>query len=270
MKRKIKKKVWIFCFIGIAFVTAFCLFNLLLWHFENKKSEKLNNEILDNVIVDEIKDDGEALIDNNIEEDIYRKYFDVSLIDVDLNELKNQNNDTIGWIQVMGTTINYPVVQSSDNEHYLTHDFLNEPNNGGWIFLDYRNDINNLEYNTIIYGHRRFNTDVMFGSLKNTLDEDWFNNYNNHIIKISATGFSYVFQIFSAYITTNENSYLQTDFATKSEYEEFLKMIQERSKFDFKVELNGDDKIITLSTCHNTDDRLVVHGKLIKQVEKTN
>ena len=88
MKRKVKKKVWIFCFIGIAFVTSFCLFNLLLWHFENKKSEKLNNEILDNVIVDEIKDDGEALIDNNIEEDIYRKYFDVSLIDVDLNELK--------------------------------------------------------------------------------------------------------------------------------------------------------------------------------------
>lgn len=51
-----------------------------------------------------------------------------------------KNSDTVGWIKVDGTKVNYPVVQSSDNSYYLNHAFNGSSNIGGWIFADYRDD----------------------------------------------------------------------------------------------------------------------------------
>ena len=66
------------------------------------------------------------------------------------------------------TNINYPVVQTNDNEYYLGRAFDKSKNDAGWVFMDYRNDVNNLSDNTIIYGHGRLDKTV-FGSLKNAL-----------------------------------------------------------------------------------------------------
>lgn len=92
----------------------------------------------------------------------------MSLINVDFEELKGINSDTLGWIQVNGTNINYPFVQTSDNKFYLRHSFDKSYNRGGLVFLYYRNDIKELSKNTIIYAHGRADT-TMFGSLKNIL-----------------------------------------------------------------------------------------------------
>lgn len=89
----------------------------------------------------------------------------MNLINVDFNELKKFNSNTKGWIQVNGTNINYPFVQAKDNKFYLTHSFDKSYNSAGWVFLDYRNNINELSKNTIIYAHGRLDT-TMFGSLK--------------------------------------------------------------------------------------------------------
>ena len=70
-------------------------------------------------------------------------------------KLLKENQETVSWITVNGTNINYPVVQHSDNEYYLNHSFDGSENSAGWIFLDYRNNIENTEKNTIIYGHSR-------------------------------------------------------------------------------------------------------------------
>ena len=95
----------------------------------------------------------------------------MNLINVDFQELKSTNNQTVGWIQVNGTNINYPFVQANDNKYYLTHSFDKSHNTSGWVFLDYRNNIQTLDKNTILYAHGRIDK-TMFGTLKNILNND--------------------------------------------------------------------------------------------------
>ena len=90
----------------------------------------------------------------------------MNLLEVDFNELLKKNPDTVGWIEVKGTNINYPIVQTTDNSYYLTLMLLMAlKNEAGWVFMDYRNDPVNFNQNTILYAHSRL-TGSMFGSLK--------------------------------------------------------------------------------------------------------
>ena len=257
----------IFFIIFFSIVLIFSVTNINFWQKDNEKLEEIEKEIEKLVEIEEITENNkkeEELVnipDNK--EDIYWQYKDVSLIDVNIDELKAENNDTVGWIQVLGTDINYPIVQSNDNDYYLKRDFNKEKNKGGWIFLDYRNKIDNLSKNNVIYGHRRYNKS-MFGTLKNVLTNSWQKNTNNHIIKISTSKYNYLFQIFSVYQTPNETYYIQTDFTNNEAYLEFLNTIVNRSEYNFNTEVNEETTILTLSTCHNKEDRLVVHSKLIK------
>ena len=108
----------------------------------------------------------------------------MNLLNVDFTELKNINSNTKGWIQVNGTNINYPFVQANDNNYYLTHSYDNSYNSAGWVFMDYRNNVENLSKNTILYAHGRLDT-TMFGSLRNITKSKWFNDSNNYIVKTS-------------------------------------------------------------------------------------
>lgn len=275
-KRKLKLRFKYYLFLKMVFISFFV--SLLLssiaqinfWQNDNKKILKIEEEIHELIEVEEIDEDTpeENLVNEpDDKEDIYWQYKDVSMINVDINELKAENSDTIGWIQVLGTNINYPVVQANDNDYYLTRDFTKKKNKGGWIFLDYRNNINELSKNNIIYGHRRYNKS-MFGTLKNVLTNSWQKNTDNHIIKISTAKYNYLFQVFSVYQTTNETYYLQSNFSNDESYLDFLNTILKRSEYNFNTEANKDTIILTLSTCHNKDDRLVVHSKLIKATQK--
>ena len=187
----------------------------------------------------------------------------MNMIDINFNELKNINNDVKGWIKVNGTNINYPFVQSSNNKYYLTHSFDKSYNSAGWLFLDYRNNINNNK-NTIIYAHGRYDK-TMFGSLKEVLTKNWLSNTNNYVIKISSEKENSLWQIFSTYHIPTSSDYLQTNFKSDSEYQEFLNMIKDRSSYNFNTSVNSNDNILTLSTCYNNSDKMVVHAKLIKK-----
>jgi len=129
--------------------------------------------------------------------------------------------------------------------------------------MDYRNNINNLNDNTIIYGHNMSNK-TMFGSLKDVLNDNWINNEDNHIIKITTEENILQFKIFSIYIIDYTNDYLITSFNDKIQYNEFLQMLKGRSDYSFKTDVNNTDKILTLSTCNGKNNkRLVIHAKLI-------
>lgn len=273
LKRLSKKNSWRLVLSGFFIVLLiYSSIQIFFWQNDNKKLEKIKQEIDKKVKIEELEimetEEENILVNQpNNSEDIYWQYKDVSLIDVNIEELKAENDDTIGWIQVSGTNINYPVVQSSDNDYYLKRDFTKEKNKGGWIFLDYRNKINNLSKNNIIYGHRRYNKS-MFGTLKNVLTNSWQQNPDNHIIKISTTEYNYLFQVFSVYQIPYETYYLQTDFTSNGSYLDFLNTILSRSEYNFNTEVNAETIILTLSTCHNKEDRLVVHSKLIKANQK--
>ena len=260
-------KIGFICFFISLFFSSITQINF--WQNDNDKILKIEENIQEFVEIEEIeKNLKENLINEpDDKEDIYWQYKDVSMINVNIEDLKVKNDDTVGWIQVLGTNINYPIVQSDDNDYYLKRDFNKEKNKGGWIFLDYRNEIDNLSKNNIIYGHRRYNKS-MFGTLKNVLTESWQQNTNNHIIKISTAKYNYLFQVFSIYQTVNETYYLQTNFSSDDSYLDFLNTITKRSAYNFNTEVNKDTIILTLSTCHNKEDRLVVHSKLIKATQK--
>ena len=191
----------------------------------------------------------------------------MNLIDVDFKELKKKNKDTVGWIKVNGTNINYPFVQTKDNDYYLTRSFDKTYNDAGWVFLDYRNNIKELNKNTIIYAHSRRDR-TMFGSLKNILSNGWLKNTDNYIIKLSTEYENTLWQVFSVYHIPTTNDYLRINFANDKEYLEFLNKLKNRSLYNFNTSINEGDYIITLSTCYNKTDKVVLHAKLIKKVSK--
>lgn len=186
------------------------------------------------------------------------------LLKVDTNNIVEINSEIKGWIKVEGTKINYPFVQHTDNYYYLNHSIDNSNNKSGWIFLDYRNNIDNLNKNTIIYGHNKIDN-TMFGSLKYLLTDEWLNNKNMHYIKLSTNNYSSLWEIFSVYNIDKTNDYLNIDFNNSEEYNNFIDLITNRSKYNFNNTPTIDDYIITLSTCYNYNKRTVVHAKLIKK-----
>lgn len=188
---------------------------------------------------------------------------DANFINVNLTSFTQKNPETVAWLQVNGTKVNYPVVQHADNDFYLEHDFYRRKTTNGWIFADYRNNLETFDNNTIIYGHNLIN-DTMFGSIPNILKNKWFNNKNNHYIKLSTKNTNSVWQIFSVYKIEPTTDYLQTKFNSTTVYEEFLNKLKNRSIYNFNTPLNYTDKIITLSTCDDTGTkRVAIHAKLI-------
>jgi len=255
--------------IIILSILSICLYKITKKN--DTKSLKENIEKIESQITDKLDD-----VENRIEEDIasneliteeqikevsayYKNYSKV------YNELLDINSDTVGWLTVNNTKINYPVVQSKDNEYYLNHAYDKSNNIGGWIFADYRNDMDLISKNTIIYGHNISNSDLMFSTLKNTLDSNWYNNQNNLNINFSIKDKEYTWKIFSMYTIEVTSDYLYTEFNTDNDYLNFLQKLKDRSINNFNEVLTSEDKILTLSTCYKDDKhRVVVHAKLIK------
>lgn len=120
------------------------------------------------------------------------------------------------------------------------------------------------DQNTVLFGHNMKN-ETMFAHLKKYKEKDFF--YNNNDIDIELNnGENLQYKVFSIYITDVTDNYIQTNFGNKNEYKDFLERIQSKSMYEADIEVDEDDKIITLSTCsfEFNDARMVVHAKLIK------
>ena len=259
---------WFSTLFIIFFVSmfGFSLYKVIKWEFDNKNTGSTIKDIQDNVNIVESKDNDstELVNEDDDKESLYWYYVKFPLIDVDISKLKNDNKDTVGWINVNNTNINYPFVQYSDNDYYLNHSFDKSYNKAGWIFLDYRNNKDFNNRNSIIYGHSRLDKS-MFGSLSKVLKKEWYNNRDNHIIRVSIDKENTLWQIFSVYKIKTESYYITTDFNNDNEYLEFLNKVKSRSIYDFNTKIDSNDKILTLSTCYSDTERTVVHAKLIKR-----
>ena len=273
-RRKIKIKwkniILILIIITSIITLLISIFNIIKWKIDSDKTNYEITNIQENINVEEIQDtENTEIIEPVIEvpkENPYWDYINMNMINVDFNGLKRTNPDVVGWLKVNGTNINYPFVQSSDNDYYLTHSFNKSYNGAGWVFLDYINNGTNNK-NTIIYAHGRSNK-TMFGTLKNVLNNGWLNNTNNYVIKISTETENSLWQIFSVYRIPTTSDYLQTNFNDETEYQNFLDMIKDRSSHNFDTNVASTDNILTLSTCYNNSDKMVVHAKLIKKENK--
>lgn len=181
------------------------------------------------------------------------------------NKLEAINKDIVGWIQLKGTTLNYPVLQGKTNHEYLRQDFEHEKSRKGSIFMDYRNSVKNPNLNTIIYGHH-MGDDTMFDVLEKYLKQEYYHRHQD--IQYDTKYGKYKLQVFSAYQTTTKDNYIQTDFASSSEFQQFINKTKQKSVIQSHVEVSNQDKLVTLSTCENaynqTSGRIVVVAKLVK------
>ena len=224
---------------------------------------------------------GDIIVSNRLKSDLIQK---VMLVDpgidkeegkekitIDFPKLFEINKDTVGWIKYNDDKINYPIVQAKDNDYYLKLAFDGKKNQSGSIFMDYRN-FSFDDRNVVLFGHSMLDGS-MFGSLREVFKDDFFNNSENNYIKIyTPDEGELTYQIFSYYITDVEEYYITTSF-TEASFQEFIKTIVSRSERNFNVEVNSNDKILTLSTCSGTGDtkrRKVVPAKRIDLDENIN
>lgn len=270
IKLKWKNIILILMFLILFITLNISIYNIIKWKLDSNKTNEEINTIQENTNIEEVKDNkGTEIIKQAKKipkENPYWDYIKMNMIDVNFDNLKKINSDVVGWIKVNGTNINYPFVQSKDNKYYLTHSFSKSYNNAGLVFLDYRNNnINNR--NTIIYAHGRTDK-TMFGTLRKVLNNGWINNTNNYVIKISTEKENSLWQIFSIYHIPTTNDYLQTEFKDEREYQRFLNILKNRSNHNFNTSITSNDTILTLSTCYNDSEKMVVHAKLIKKQKK--
>jgi len=245
-------------------VYLICVFISSRWFVQKLKIDSLSNDIIANTKILEQEEDEVIVTTTNYIPKDNDAFENISFMSVDFTELLEKNSDTVGWIKVNNTKVNYSIVQSKDNEYYLSHDFNKKKSYTGWVFADFRDDFEFFGNNTIIYAHNTL-AKTMFSTLTWCVKKSWYQVEENQYIKISTPKSNTIWKIFSIYTIKPELYYLTTYFKDDEEHNAFIDKITKRSIYDFQTETTTDDKILTLSTC--TDDgtrRVVIHAKMIK------
>ncbi len=249
--------VLIFRLISLIIIVI-CLLVLYKWHENNMQ----NNEIIDELGDCASLEDNSKVTSDGTQEGTVEEDFKLA---VNFNELKAKNADTVAWVRVNNTNIDFPVVKAEDNNYYLKRNFKKESNGAGWIFADYRNSFDTLDKNTIIYGHNRRNG-TMFSNLTNLLTDSWSFENENSYFYFATENMTYKAQIFSVYMMRSSKLNIPNNFSDESEFQNYIQGLKDLSINEFNVEVSNIDKIITLCTCDNTNkNRIVVHAKLIEQ-----
>ena len=165
---------------------------------------------------------------------------------IDFSALKEVNSDVLGWIDIPGTEISYPILQGTDNNYYLEHTWKGEPNAMGSIFLESQVDPELADFNTIIYGHRMRNLS-MFGSLKYYEDISYWEE--NPSVYVVIEGEAYRYDIYAAYKAEPEDIIYRLKVNGRPQKQELIRFGLENSVIDTGIIPTTYDRILTLSTC---------------------
>lgn len=194
------------------------------------------------------------------------------------------NPDTVGWITIPNTTVNYPVVQYSNNDYYISHNFEKERDRFGSIFMDYRNNPIDFDANTIIYGHNCYNG-TMFSELAKYLELDFYKQ--NPVFEFNTLEKAYKWKIYGVFITSakpeEDNGYVFNYIYPYMDGENFTGFINEvnlRRLYVTDVDITDDDKMLVLSTCirkldtyksgirtYKADGRFVIVARAVRENE---
>lgn len=225
---------------------------IITWNLHVSENQKL---------IDQISEKVEENFDEKVD-------LESKEIKVDFNSLKAVNDETVAYIKVNNTNIDYIVVKGNDNSFYLNHNFEKKWNVAGWVFADYRNRFDGTDKNIIIYGHNG-KDGSMFGTLENVLNSVWYKNPENYFVTLVTEKGNFKYRVFSSYSIIPEDYYISTDFGSKSEFNGFVNVLKSRSVYDYGVEVSGEDNILTLSSCIGVGEkRVVLHAKLVKEEAK--
>ena len=185
--------------------------------------------------------------------------------DFDYQSLVAINSDCVGWIQIPGTDINYPVVQAADNEFYLTHNFNRETAACGAIFMDYRNDVDVKAEHLILYGHQ-MKDNSMFKQLNGYKEEMFYKEHPN--ISLHLHEQKYEYEITAVYVTNVANGGSYYNYLHWNTRKEQLNYLQQKMAgyqiYDTGKKVMETDELLSLSTCEYSSD----NGRLIVQARR--
>lgn len=271
---KKNKGVIIFRVISLIIIII-CLVVLFMWQKDNSSNSDLQNDLSNLISIKELdtsdkqeeeNTDNSDTLENNSEESQIEDFSDsnnINDLNVDFDSLTERNSETVAWVKINNTNINYPIVQSYDNSYYLTRNFNKEKNSAGWIFADYRNNFEVLDKNTIVYGHNRRNG-TMFSNLNYYLDSKWYKNENNKYFNFITKNQNFIAEIFSVYKVSSNNVSLTNEFTSDEELQQNIDAWKNASIYDFKTDVTVEDNLLTLYTCDNNNAyRIIIVSKLI-------
>lgn len=188
------------------------------------------------------------------------------MIRVDFESLRERNQDVVGWIFFENEDISYPILYSEDSAKYLYRTLDGKSASAGSIFLDGNNTPDFEDSRNVIYGHNMKNLS-MFGNLKYYIQEKDY--YENHqYFQILTEGIVYRYRIFSCFdVPETETEICQVDFATEKDFSDFIAVLRKRSVIDTEIEVDCDDKVVTLLTCYVTGRRTLINAVRVDSYE---
>lgn len=221
--------------------------------YNSNKNKKDNNDILNEIEIDPTQ----------VTEEKTEKM-------LKLEELQKENNEVIGWLEIEGTNINYPVLQGTDNEFYMKNNYKKEKSKDGSIFLDKSYNWDIPSSNLLLYGHNNKNG-IMFQDLMKYAKEDFYKEHTK--IKFTTNKEDSVYEIMSVfysrvYYKSEQNVFRYYYFVNannEQEYNDFVNNAKKSSIYDTGINANYGDQLLTLSTCEYSqeDGRFVVVAKKI-------
>ena len=259
MKSRYKSKIFIYLlYIILITISIIYLIYFLKLKFDARQESNLLNTI--------------KLEENNIFENevltVETNENKVTERMLQVKELQKENSDIIGWIEIEGTNISYPVLQGDNNEYYLNHNYKNEKTANGSIFLNKDFDLNLPSTNLLIYGHNMKNGE-MFTDLLKYASETYYKSHP--IIRFTTENDDSEYEIFSVFRSkvfykSETNVFRYYNFINaenEEEYNDFVENAKRVSLYDTNITPNYKENLITLITCsyHIEDGRFVVIGR---------
>ena len=170
---------------------------------------------------------------------------------IDMEALVEVNQDIVGWVQIPGTNVNYPVMQSKDNKYYLEHSYTGEENSLGSIYMDFRVNVDNAPI-YLLYGHNvAFDGNTMFSELTNYKDQAYGESHSSIYLKAGEEeGWWEVFAVCVA--DSTDTGDLEAYFATELPSQEDFDAYVENLKASAIYTLDGPQEInrlLVLTTC---------------------
>ena len=182
---------------------------------------------------------------------------------VDQLRKKYNNNDIIGSISIDGTEIDEAILQSKDNDYYLSHDNYGNYDKYGSVFLDYR--CNKSSRKLLIFGHSSVRIDTPFNNLENYYEKSYYQEHP--YINIALDNEERKYQIFSVYIEPSDFTYMNLNIDDET-YEKHLLKYKNKSLYDTEVAIDKDDDILILQTCSNHKDYQKYENKYLLIIAK--
>lgn len=240
-------------------VICFCGFMIFRYYKANNDYEKANDDYKKVV----------SNIDDKIEKDlkVSKKEKDAKKASVDKNaveddatkkkilELQKSFPSVVATLKVDGTKIELPVVQGKDNDFYLNHDFKGEYNPFGAVFMDYRNNTDFDDMNTVLYGHNA-KTGHVFYELEKFLDKEFSSKFGK--IYLDTVEGRLTYNVVAVYVASPYDDYRSPHY-DESRWNDFIDWINKKNVLDNRLDANVDG-FLTLSTCSGQSGRLVIHA----------